>query len=555
MMMTGSYDAVIIGGGHNGLVCGAYLSRAGLKVAVVERAPQVGGCILSDTPVGLPGYILDLGGVEHGRLWGSRIVAELDLEKHGLRLIPRDIYVGGIFPGGRALVISRDLEATCASIARICPADADAYRRFVAASAGVVDLLGALNDGPPPRFSTLARLGALLPRGSRLDACVRLFLQSSSAVLDEWFQSDELKALIGSYATHSQLPPSQGGSGYMPALLAGIHHRGMPARTRGGSGAFIASLLASLQSLGGEALTGRGVTRVLVEHGRAVGVRLDDGELVRARRAVVSAVDARRLLLDLLPAEDVPLSYRQEAGRIRAGGANVGEMSMGLALSGLPDFGPAFSDAALTGSAYVAPTPRYLEEAFLDIARGDLPTRPALMWCLPSTTDAALAPGGVHTLWLAAFVPWKLRDGRAWDDVKDEMADRALAVLAAYAPDLPGLVRGRVVMSPLDWARRTGNLAGSADHVDQTLDQMLGNRPSPRLAGYRTPIRGLYLTGAGTHPGGGVSGISGRNTAQAVLRDLGGRGHPPGRPLLHDLAARGGAAARGWRALDHLYRS
>src|SRR5579862_3696800 len=141
--MRDTYDAVIIGGGHNGLVCGAYLARAGLAVAVVEQSARAGGCILSETPAGLPGYTLDLGGLEHGRLWGSRVVAELDLARHGLQLIPRDVYASAVFQGGRSLVISHDLDATCASIAAVCPADAVAYRRFAAASAGVVDLLGA----------------------------------------------------------------------------------------------------------------------------------------------------------------------------------------------------------------------------------------------------------------------------------------------------------------------------------------------------------------------------------------------------------------------------
>lgn len=340
----------------------------------------------------------------------------------------------------------------------------------------------------------------------------------------------------------------------MPAVFTGIHRRGMPARPRGGSGAFIASLIACLRSLGADVLTGTGIARVLVEHGRAIGVQLEDGTHLRATRAVVSSVDARRLLLDLLAEEDVPGGYRQEANRIRVGSDNVGEMSMCIALSGLPDFGPAFSGAILGSSSFLAPSLGYLEEVFHDVARGNLPAHPALMWSLPSVTDHTLAPPGGHTLWVAAFVPWSLRDGRTWDDVKEEMADRALAVLAAYAPNLPGLVKGRVVLSPLDWARRTGNIVGSADHVDQTLDQMLGNRPSPRLSGYRTPISGLYLTGAGTHPGGGISGVPGRNTARLVLRDLGLTAPEDTRARLNDLLARGSAALRGWRGLDRLSR-
>ncbi len=555
--MTDSYDAIIIGGGHNGLVCGAYLARAGLTVAVVERAPAAGGCIASASPPDLPGYTLDIGGLEHGRLWGSRVVAELDLERHGLDLVTRDVYAAAVFPDGRAIAIAHDLDATCASIATVSPADAAAYRRFVAAAAGVLDLLAAAGDGPPPSPLALLRLGRVLPPGTRMDACLRLFLQSPRAVLDDWFESDELKALLGNFATHSQLPPWQSGAGYMPMLMAGAH-RGRPARPRGGSGAFVASLTRALRAAGGDLLTGNGVARVLVERGRAVGVRLDDGAELRATRAVVSAVDARRLFLDLMAPGDAPAYLRDEARRIRVGVDNVGEMSMGVALAGLPDFGPALAGPALAASLYLAPTLRAVEEAFLDIARGDLPARPALMWALPSLTDPSLAPPGGQTLWIAAFVPWRLRDGRSWDDAREEMADRLLAALSAQAPGLPSLVRGRVVLSPLDWARRTGNLVGSADHVDMTLDQMLGNRPSPHLAHYRTPIHGLYLTGAGTHPGGGISGVPARNTARVVLRDVRGvrdagrGGWEARRIVVRDMAGRAALAVRGWRELDRL---
>lgn len=549
--MTDSYDSIIIGGGHNGLVCGAYLARAGLKVAVVERAPTAGGCIASVSPSDLPGYTLDVGGLEHGRLWGSRVVAELELERHGLDLVTRDVYAAAVFPDGRAITISQDIDATCASITVFSPADAAAYRRFVAAAAGVLDLLAVAGDGPPPSPLALLRLGRVLPAGTRMDACLRLFLQSPRAVLDDWFESDELKALLGTFATHSQLPPWQSGAGYMPMLMAGAH-RGRPARPRGGSGAFVASLARALCAAGGDLLTGNGVTRVLVERGRAAGVRLDDGMELHASRAIVSAVDARRLFLDLMAPSDVPPYLHGEVRRIRVGADNVSEMSMGVALAGLPDFGPALTGPALAASLYLAPTLRAVEEAFLDIARGDLPARPVLMWALPSLTDPSLAPPDGQTLWIAAFVPWRLRDGRSWDDAREEMADRLLAALAAQAPGLPSLVRGRVVLSPLDWARRTGNLAGSADHVDMTLDQMLGNRPSPRLAHYRTPIRGLYLTGAGTHPGGGISGLPARNTARVVLRDAGSGGWETRRIVVRDMAGRAGLTVRGWHALDRL---
>jgi beta-carotene ketolase (CrtO type) len=549
--MAGTYDVLVIGAGHNGLVCGAYLAQAGFKVAVLERAPRAGGCIVSQRPAELPGFTLDLGGLEHGQLWGSRVVADLALERHGLRLLPRPVVCAGLFAGGRVLTISQDLDATCAAIERFCPADAVAYRRFVAASAGVLDLLTAANAGPPPSWSTLLRLGTLLPHRARLDACLRLGLQSAQAVLDTWFESPELKGLIGNFVTHHQLPPGQCGTGFLAALFTGVH-RSPPARPRGGSSAFIASLLACLGALGADVLTGRGVAHVLVERGRVAGVRLEDGERLQATRAVVSSIDARRLFLQLMAPEAVPPALRAEARRIRVAANNVGEMSLGVALAGLPDFGPELTGASLGARVYQAASVQHIEDAFHASGRGELPARPTLIWALPSLTDPTLAPSGAQTLWVATYVPWQLRDGRSWDEAKEEMAERTLAALAEHAPGLPGLVRGQIVLSPLDWARRTGNLAGSGDHVDMTVDQLFGARPSPLLAGYRTPIQGLYLTGAGTHPGGGISGLPGRNTARVVLQDLGALGWGGTRGRAADGLARGRTALRGWRALDRL---
>jgi beta-carotene ketolase (CrtO type) len=296
------------------------------------------------------------------------------------------------------------------------------------------------------------------------------------------------------------------------------------------------------------------VAQVLVAGGRVTGVRLEDGERLQATRAVVSSVDARRLLLQLMAPEAVPQAWRAEARRIRVAANNVGEMSLGVALAGLPDFGPQLAGAALAARVYQAASVQHIEDAFHASGRGELPARPALIWALPSITDPTLAPSGAHTLWVATYVPWQLRDGRSWDEAKEEMAERLLAALAKHAPGLPGLVRGHIALSPLDWARRTGNLAGSADHVDMTVDQLFGGRPSPRLAGYRTPIQGLYLTGAGTHPGGGISGLPGRNTARVVLQDLGALGWGGARGRAADGLARARTALRGWRALDRLVR-
>jgi len=322
--MTDSYDAIIIGGGHNGLVCGAYLARSGLKVAVVERAPAAGGCIVSASPPDLPGYTLDLGGLEHGRLWGSKVVAELDLERQGLDLVTRDVYAAAVFPDGRAIAISQNLDATCASIAAVSLADAAAYRRFVAVAAGVLDLLAVAGDGPPPSPLALLRLGRLLPAGTRMDACLRLFLQSSRAVLDDWFESDELKALLGNFATHSQLPPWQSGAGYIPMLMAGAH-RGRPARPRGGSGAFVASLTRALCAAGGDLLTGNGVARVLVERGRAAGVRLDDGAELRGARARGGGLARRRVGRRRAPSPPRSHGARRRAGLLaRRGAAHPG---------------------------------------------------------------------------------------------------------------------------------------------------------------------------------------------------------------------------------------
>ena len=268
------------------------------------------------------------------------------------------------------------------------------------------------------------------------------------------------------------------------------------------------------------------------------------GEHITARRAVISAIDARRVFTQLVEPSHLPPAFLRRMSRLTSRRDNIGEISMAAVLSDLPTLAVAGAGPdAFTSSFSQSSTVDDIEETFLDIRRGELPQKPSVMWAIPSVLDPTLAPSGKHVMWLAAFLPFTFRDGRTWDEMKEPAIDHLLATIAEVAPDIREKVVSRTILSPLDWERRTGNLNGNADHLDTSIDQMLGNRPSPDLARYRTPIQALYLTGSGTHPGGGITGGPGRNAAREVLRDFGLLERPGLRSLpkragqLRDLAS------------------
>ncbi len=524
---------VVVGGGHNGLVCACYQARAGLDVLVLEAAATPGGCIHT---VDLPGGRgrLEVGAYEHGGLRGSGVAGDLELEsRFGLRFHLRDQVTLAPCDDGTALAFDASLEKTVEHLRTVVgSADADAYRRFAGWAGAAVALLHQTQEGPPPSLRELAALAetALGPQAGRF---LQALLGSASNLVRSVIADERLQAPLAHWAAHSQQNPADPGTGAGALLLAGGH--GPPAaRPAGGSQQTVAALVRCLEAAGGRLQCAMPVTRVEVARGRAVAVHAG-GERVAATRAVVSALDARRLLLELVDADAVPPWLAAEARRIHVGRRNVSELKVDAVLAGMPPLpGPAGFERAFMLSAN---TTGDLERAFASIQLGKLPERPPLMLAFPSALEDGWAPPGRAALWLSTFVPWGLASG-PWDRAALERAADHAWRTAEKALGTALEPVERHLAGPLEWVARHGNPNANPNHVEMSLDQLLSLRPSPSLSAYRTPIDGLFLTGAGTHPGGGVTGIPGRNAAAVVLAILAG---PAGittraRRLRHRLA-------------------
>lgn len=537
-------EVVVIGAGHNGLACGAYLARAGLSVTVLEQAPEPGGCIATvELPDGRGR--LELGAYVHGGIRASGVADDLELERHGLRFHLRDEVVLSPCDDGSALAFHSSLAQTVDGLAEtVGPRDAEAYRRLAAWSAAAWAVVEQTQRGPAP---TLRQLGALAEatlgptEGARL---VQTLLASASNVLRGTLADDRLRGSLGHWAAHSQQPPGDPGTAVGVLAMAGWHGHPM-ARPVGGSRATVDALVASLRAAGGELRCGAPVQRVEVAGGRAVAVHAG-GERVPATRAVVSAIDARRLFLGLMAPHDVPAGLRDELARIHVGGRNVSELKVDAVLAGpAPTPGPPGFGAALMLSPN---TLADMERAFAEIQLGGMPSRPAVMIGFPSALEPGWAPEGRGAVWLSAFVPWRLRDGPWTPEALEAAADVAWATAErAVGAAMP--VAERRITGPDDWVARTGNPHACPNHIEMSVDQLLAARPSPSLARYRTPVAGLYLTGAGTHPGGGVTGLPGRNAANEIMADLGVAPRRPRRERLRAQAAMLRDAARAAWAL------
>jgi phytoene dehydrogenase-like protein len=532
------YDAIIIGGGHNGLVAGCYLAQAGRRVLVCDRRTRPGGAV--NTEELFPGFRLDTCSTFHVLIHLTPILRELDLARFGLRYMRHDPVVFAPFPGGRSFVFWRDLDATCRSIAAWSERDADAYGAFIRKWWHFNKAVFATFLAPPTPANLVGRVARQTMRdmmAGRADPSMdglelfRKAITTYGRLLDETFETPELKATLAWLAAQSGPPPSEVGAGDLLGSLV-IYHKVGLTRPVGGSGRLAEALVACLEHHGGTFQGGEAVRRVLVQGGRTAGVELAGGARVTAP-VVVSNAHVQTLLLDLLPPDAVPADLRTKVAALRTGNG-IG-MTIRCAVDALPDYRAYLHDGAgqpidptvqiHAGMQLICPSVDYLQQAYEDAAQGRPAARPALVVMSPSALDPTLAPPGKHVLYIwAQYHPYELRGGgaAAWDGIREREADRLLATLGEYAPNFPGAVRDRqiYIQSPLDLERNVGFVHGNIMHLDMSLDQMFMFRPLPELSGYRTHLPGLYLTGASTHPGGGVCGASGRSVAQIVLADL-----------------------------------
>jgi phytoene dehydrogenase-like protein len=524
--MASQYDAIVVGGGHNGLVNAAYLARAGKKVLVLERRHVLGGAAVTEEV--FPGFHFSVCSYVVSLL-RPEIIRELDLPRHGLEILPLD---GTFTPmlDGDYLWRMGDHARTRREIYRHSPLDAEAYDEYAKAMVDMARFVKPILSmvPPDPLSFDLAGLGRLWRLGQRFRKLARgdqhnlvqLMTMSAADLLDQWFETDVLKAtmsasgIIGTF-----LGVRSPGTAYvllhhyMGEIDGAFRSWGF---SRGGTGAISLAIAEAAREAGAEIRTEAPVVRIQVKGGRAAGVVLEGGEEIAAR-AVISSADPHVTFLKLCEPGVLGAEFLEEVRRYKFRGSSG---KVNLALDGLPDFkslpgrGP-----HLRGAISISPSVEYMERAYDDAKYGAFSRRPYIDVVIPSLTDPSVAPPGKHVLsCFVQYAPYKLREG-TWDQKRDAFGDTVIETLAEHAPNLKKLILHRQVLTPLDLEREWSLTEGNIFQGELSLEQLFFLRPVAGWARYRTPVRNLYLCGSATHPGGGIMGAPGRIAAFEILKD------------------------------------
>lgn len=507
-----AYDALILGAGHNGLTAAAYLARAGRRVLVLERRDVLGGACVTEAV--WPGYRVSTAAYLCSLL-PPRIIADLELPRYGFEIYRRETGGFAPYPDGSYLLIHPDAGRTRAELQRFCPEDADAYFAFEADIERAADILEPFFFGPAP---PLARLADAFRQAGAGHLFEPFFLQSVRELLERRFQNDRLMAVL---ATDGLIGTCAGISDPGTAYVL-LHHymgralgvRGLWGYVRGGMGRITQALADSARAHGAEIRTEAEVAHILVENDRAVGVALSNGDTFRAAAVLSNADPVRTFGLVDAP---LPADLQTALAGWRTEGVSC---KINLAVTELPDFtalpgkqpGPPH-----LGTVHLSPSLEYLERAWQDARAGHPSAEPMVEVYIQTATDRSLAPEGRHILsCFTQYFPYTLADGLDPATETERYGDRVLEIIGRYAPNVPGSVEARQILTPLDLEARLGLTGGHIFHGDITPDQMFGGRLG--LTGPQTPIPGLYLCGSGAWPGGCVSGVPGYNAAQALLR-------------------------------------
>jgi phytoene dehydrogenase-like protein len=529
----GRCDALIIGGGHNGLTCAAYLAAAGLKVTVLERRAIVGGAAVTEEFH--PGFRNSVAAYTVSLL-NPKVIRDLELARYGLRIVERRC--ANFLPTADGRYLKTGEGRTQAEVARFSARDAARIPEYDERLERIADVLRELVLVTPPNavegswrtaLPELVRAARVGGRLRQLDMSLKrellsLFAMSAGDYLERWFESDPIKAvfgfdgIVGNYAS-----PYSGGSAYVL-----LHHvfgevngkKGVWGHALGGMGAITQAMAQSAAARGALIRTNTAVRQVLVEGGRAVGVVTGSGETLRAA-AVISNLNPRLLYLELIEPTALPAEFRERIGYWRCGS---GTFRMNVALAELPDFtclpGRQPADHHTAG-IILAPTLAYMERAYFDARTLGWSRAPIVELVIPSTLDDSLAPRGQHVASLfCQHVAPQLPNGASWDAHREAVADLMIDTVNAYAPNFKAAVLGRQIMSPLDLERTFGLVGGDISHGALSLDQLFSARPMLGYGNYRGPLAGLYMCSAGTHPGGGVTGAPGHNAAREILADF-----------------------------------
>jgi len=523
---SSKYDVVVIGGGHNGLVNAAYLARAGKKVLVCERRHVLGGAAVTEEV--FPGFKFSVASYVVSLL-RPEIIRELDLPKHGMEILPLD----GTFtpmPNGDYLWRVNDHAKTRREIARHSRIDAEAYDEYGKAMVEMGRFVKPILSMTAPDPTSLALKGLRdllsiarrfqrLPAGDKYNQ-VQLMTMSAVDFLDQWFETDVLKAtmsasgIIGTF-----LGVRSPGTAYvllhhyMGEIDGAFRSWGF---VRGGTGAISNAIASAAREAGVEIRPEAPIAKIIVEGGQARGVVLENGDEIRAN-VVSSSVDPRLTFIKMAGAENLPSDFVDDVKRYKFRGSSG---KVNLALDALPDFkclpgaGP-----HLRGAISISPTVEYMERAYDEAKYGRFSRHPYIDIVIPSLTDPSVAPPGKHVMsCFVQYAPYNLKEGN-WDDKRDEFGDTVINTIAEYAPNLREIILHRQVLTPLDIERRFGLSEGNIFQGELSLEQLFFLRPVPGWAQYRTPIRNLYMCGSATHPGGGIMGAPGLNAAKKILRE------------------------------------
>jgi phytoene dehydrogenase-like protein len=526
-------DVVIVGGGHNGLVCAAYLAAAGLKVTVLERRAVVGGAAVTEEFH--PGFRNSVAAYTVSLL-NPKVIRDLDLTRHGLRVVERGL--ANFLPLDDTRYLKIGAGKTEQEVAKFSARDATRLAAYGERLDVIADVLRDLVLETPPNVTAgswleampeLLRSARLGKRLTKLDMPMRrellgLFVKSAGDYLDAWFESAPIKAaygfdgIVGNYAS-----PYAAGSAYVL-----LHHvfgevngkKGVWGHAIGGMGAITQAMAKAAAERGVDIRVASPVREVLVESGRAVGVVTEKGEAIRAR-SVVSNLNPKLLYGSLIDPAALPQDFRERISQWRCGS---GTFRMNVALSELPDFkvlpGRALAEHHTSG-IIMAPSLAYMDQAYLDAKACGWSKRPIVEVLIPSTLDDSLAPPGQHVASLfCQHVAPVLPNGASWDDHREQVADVMIDLVNSHAPNFKASVLGRQIMSPLDLERTFGLIGGDIFHGALSLDQLFSARPMLGHGDYRGPLKGLYMCGSGTHPGGGVTGAPGHNAAREIIADF-----------------------------------
>jgi phytoene dehydrogenase-like protein len=521
-------DVVIIGGGHNGLVTAFYLAKAGYKPLVLERNAQVGGAAVTDEFH--PGFRCSTLAHTAGPIRPD-ILRDMELEKHGLRLITPDICVTALSPDGRSLSLYQDTDKSARSIAAFSQKDAAKYPEFEKSLGKIAGVIAdALATTPPDIDSpssgdlwSMLKTGRAIRKLGKKDM-FRLLRWGPMAVADlasEYFETELLRAVIAARGVFGTfLGPWSAGSALILLIRAAgdPHPAGSASFAAGGMGAITQAMAAAAKAAGAEIRTGAEVIEIRVQNGAATGVLLSTGEEISAR-AVISNADPKRTLLKLTDPAHLGPDFVQKLQNYRGNGTVA---KVNLALSGLPKFTALKdkdSDTELKGRIHIGNEIDYLERAFDESKYGNFSRQPFLEAAIPSLTDPTLAPDGKHVMSIyMQYAPYKLKGD--WEEQRKLLGQTVVQTLAQYAPNLPELILTHQIITPRDLEEKYGMTGGQIFHGDLALDQFFTMRPLLDWARYKTPITNLYLCGSGTHPGAGLTGGSGANAAREILKEL-----------------------------------